>query len=96
VHYAGFTITGAGLRAGIPAVSIPQTVDQDFWAQRIYQLKCGPKAIPYPELSSERVALALIETLRDTQMRQQAQMLGEQIRLESSVRLTAQMIEQAF
>ena len=40
VHHAGAGTTGAGLRAGVPAVPVPVLVDQPFWASRLHRLGC--------------------------------------------------------
>ncbi|MFD3735656.1 nucleotide disphospho-sugar-binding domain-containing protein [Streptomyces sp. NPDC058632] len=34
VHHAGAGTTAAGLRAGVPALPVPVTADQPFWASR--------------------------------------------------------------
>jgi len=52
VHHAGAGTTAAGLRPGIPTVSVPMITDQPFWASRITALGAGPAAIPYKSLSA--------------------------------------------
>ena len=44
VHHAGAGTTGAGLRAGVPAVPVPVLADQPFWACRLHRLGRGPRA----------------------------------------------------
>jgi len=44
VHHAGAGTTGAGLRAGVPAVAVPVLADQPFWAHRLQSLGRGPGA----------------------------------------------------
>ncbi|MGH3170668.1 MAG: glycosyltransferase, partial [Trebonia sp.] len=41
VHHAGAGTAGAGLRSGVPAVSVPMISDQPFWASRIASLGAG-------------------------------------------------------
>ena len=47
----GAGTTGAGLRAGVPAVTVPMTGDQPFCAARIAALGAGPPPIRYRRLS---------------------------------------------
>ena len=59
VHHAGAGTTGAGLRAGVPAVTVPQIGDQPFWAARIAALGAGPPPIRYRQLSVPVLAAAI-------------------------------------
>ena len=54
VHHAGAGTTGAGLRAGVPAVTVPMLGDQPFWAARLARLGVGPRPIPYRRLSARQ------------------------------------------
>ena len=38
VHHGGAGTTAAGLRAGLPTVIVPFTVDQPFWGWRVHEL----------------------------------------------------------
>ena len=46
VHHGGAGTTGAAMTAGVPAVVIPFTMDQPFWAQRAAHLGVSPPPIP--------------------------------------------------
>ncbi|MCU6480624.1 glycosyltransferase [Arthrobacter sp. A2-55] len=59
VHHAGAGTTAAGLRAGVPTVSVPIYTDQPFWAARITSLGAGPQPVPYKKLTAERLAAAI-------------------------------------
>lgn len=59
VHHAGAGTTGAALRAGVPAVPVPVTIDQPFWASRIVALGVAPLSIPFCELTADRLGDAL-------------------------------------
>jgi len=80
VHHGGAGTTGAALRAGVPAVVVPFTVDQPFWASRVKLLGVGPTPIPRAGLTSSRLADALGRALADEAMRAKAMALGKQIR----------------
>ncbi|WP_251096025.1 glycosyltransferase [Streptomyces sp. Caat 7-52] len=59
VHHAGAGTTAAALRAGVPAVAVPVTADQPFWAARLAALGAAPEPIPLRALTAERLAVAL-------------------------------------
>ena len=46
VDHAGAGTTGAGLRAGVPSVTVPMLGDQPFWAARLAVLGVGPGLPP--------------------------------------------------
>lgn len=59
VHHAGAGTTAAGLRAGVPAVPVPVTADQPFWAGRLAALGAAGEPIPFSSLTAERLAGSL-------------------------------------
>jgi sterol 3beta-glucosyltransferase len=59
VHHAGAGTTGAGLRAGVPAVAVPVLVDQPFWADRLHRLGVAPRPLPMAELTADTLTVAL-------------------------------------
>lgn len=63
VHHAGAGTAAAGLRAGVPTVSVPIYTDQPFWAARITSLGAGPQPVPYKELTAERLATAVTKAI---------------------------------
>ncbi|MFJ4322941.1 glycosyltransferase [Streptomyces tricolor] len=67
VHHAGAGTTAAALRAGVPAVAVPVTADQPFWAARLAALGAAPAPVPLRALTVERLAAALtLVTSRQT------------------------------
>ena len=85
VHHGGAGTTGLGLRAGVPAIVVPFTMDQPFWGSRVAALGAGPPPIPRARLTQERLARALQRALGDQAMRERVEALGEQIRSEDGV-----------
>ncbi|MFD0418597.1 glycosyltransferase [Streptomyces sp. NPDC127108] len=65
VHHAGAGTTAAGLRAGVPAVPVPVTADQPFWAARLTALGAAPAPLPFRALTAERLADALIHAVHE-------------------------------
>jgi hypothetical protein len=64
VHHAGAGTTAAALRAGVPAVTVPVTADQPFWAGRLAALGAATDPIPFRSLTAERLADALDQVVR--------------------------------
>ncbi|MFD5157008.1 glycosyltransferase [Streptomyces hawaiiensis] len=67
VHHAGAGTSAAALRAGVPAVTVPVTADQPFWAGRLASIGAATDPIPFRSLTAEQLAQAL-----DQVMQQQA------------------------
>lgn len=85
VHHGGAGTTGAGLRAGIPSIVVPFTMDQPFWGARVAALGVGPRPIPRPKLTRRALADALRSAVADDAMAAKARSLGERIRAEDGV-----------
>lgn len=85
VHHGGAGTTAAGIRAGIPSILIPIGADQRLWAYRVATLGVGPDPIPRSQLTAERLAKAITQTITNQTMRQRAAALGEKILTEDGV-----------
>ena len=72
VHHAGAGTTGAGLRAGVPAVALPVLLDQPFWAARLHQLGVAPAPLPQRELTADTLAAAIRSCLDEPGYRSRA------------------------
>lgn len=79
IHHAGAGTTGAGLRAGIPAVSLPMIGDQPFWAARLTALGVAPRPIPYKRLSAPALTAAIRAVITDPSYRKRAQDLAARL-----------------
>ncbi|MER6526406.1 glycosyltransferase [Streptomyces sp. NPDC001508] len=64
VHHAGAGTSAAALRAGVPAVTVPVSADQPFWAGRLAALGAAADPIPFRSLTAERLADALDQVVR--------------------------------
>ncbi|HVT66184.1 MAG TPA: glycosyltransferase [Trebonia sp.] len=79
VHHAGAGTTGAGLRAGVPTVSVPMITDQPFWARRINALGAGPAAVPYKKLGAEALGAAIKDAVTRESYRERAQAISQRL-----------------
>jgi sterol 3beta-glucosyltransferase len=94
VHHGGAGTTAAGLRAGVPTVIVPFTVDQPFWAWRVHELGVGPKWILRKRLTVEKLAAAIDQAAHDQSMAQRAKALGRMICAEDGLGAAVHLIEQ--
>jgi sterol 3beta-glucosyltransferase len=79
IHHAGAGTAAAGLRAGVPAVSVPMIGDQPFWAARLAALGTGPRPIRYKRLSAQALAAAIRDAITRPSYRAQAQALASRL-----------------
>jgi UDP:flavonoid glycosyltransferase YjiC (YdhE family) len=95
VHHGGGGTTGMVFRSGVPSVFVPHAVfDVHYWALLAEELGCAPAAIPFPELTAERLANAISKLLTTPSFRKTAAELGERIRQEQGVKQARLLIEQ--
>lgn len=93
VHHGGAGTTGEAIRAGVPAVVVPFSVDQPFWASRVEALGVGPASIPRKRLTAERLAEAIRRAVTDDVMRGRAAELGARVRAEDGVGAAVAVLE---
>ena len=94
VHHGGAGTTAAGLRAGVPSITVPFFGDQPFWGRRIAELGVGPEPIPRRRLTVERLASAIQQAVGDDGMRLRAAKLGARIRAEDGIAGAVEIIRQ--
>lgn len=96
VHHGGAGTTAAGLRAGVPNVVVPFTVDQPFWGDRVAALGAGPRPIAQRGLTSAKLAQALTEALESSSIRARAHELGARIGAEDGLTEASLVYERYF
>ncbi|WP_371476916.1 glycosyltransferase [Kitasatospora sp. NBC_00315] len=79
VHHAGAGTTGAGLRAGVPAVPVPVLADQPFWAARLHRLGVAPRILPFQDLGAEALGAAITMCVTEPAHRRRAAELARRI-----------------
>jgi len=93
VHHGGAGTTGAGLRAGVPAVVVPFAMDQPFWGSRVAALGVGPSPVPRAKLTRAALAAALRAAVTDPAMGARASSLGALLREEDGVGRAVSLLE---
>jgi len=84
-HHCGAGTTAAGLRAGVPTITVPYFGDQPLWAERIHALGAGTRPIQRKRLTADNLAAAIQVATTDAAMRQRAADLGARLRAEDGV-----------
>ncbi len=85
IHHAGAGTAAAGLRAGVPAVSLPMLGDQPFWAARLAALGTGPQPLPYKRLSAPALTAAIREITTHPSYRDRAQAMAARLAREDGI-----------
>ncbi|HET6501744.1 MAG TPA: glycosyltransferase [Amycolatopsis sp.] len=80
VHHAGSGTTAAGLRAGVPAVPVPNVVDQFLWAKRLVTLGLAPEKIRQKRLTADRLAAAIREVVGNPDYRLATQAMAAKLK----------------
>jgi len=80
VHSCGAGITGAGLRAGVPAVGIPNAGgDQRFWARRLEELGVSAATLSRPKMTADSLAAAITTAMTDPGLRSNAKAVSAKL-----------------
>ncbi|MFI6636974.1 glycosyltransferase [Nonomuraea fuscirosea] len=92
-HHCGGGTTGSGVRAGVPAVAVPVTNDQPFWASRLTALGVASAAIPFRRLTPARLAAALTAAVTDPGYGQRARALSAGVSAEDGAAPVVEAVE---
>jgi sterol 3beta-glucosyltransferase len=94
VHHAGAGTTAAALRAGVPSVTVPHTVDQMRWAGRVHELGVASAPIRRRRLSAGGLHAAIAAATEDSGMNARAASLSETVRAESGTARAREVLEE--
>lgn len=81
VHHGGVGTMAAALKAGIPQQIIPFSVDQPFWAERLYRLGYGLKPLKEKALSADDLGSSFI-LMNDYEVQTRAKQIASEIHAE--------------
>jgi sterol 3beta-glucosyltransferase len=95
VLHGGAGTAAAVFRAGVPGIFVPHgdCYDHRYWAQLANEMGCATEAIPYLELTAERLASAIVQSINDPNLRTAAAELAAKIRMEQGLRTARLLIE---
>lgn len=93
-HHGGAGTTAEGLRAGIPSVIVPFTVDQPFWGNRVKALGVGPESIHSSKLTTDALADAIHIAVTDKSLGERAGSIGKAIRAEDGIGNAVKIVRQ--
>ncbi|GAA2792456.1 glycosyltransferase [Crossiella cryophila] len=79
VHHGGAGTTGAGVRAGVPAVVVPVLGDQPMWAARLAELGVSPGAIPMKKINAPQLATLIKAAARGPGYHRRARTLADRV-----------------
>jgi UDP:flavonoid glycosyltransferase YjiC (YdhE family) len=85
VHHGGVGTVAAALRAGVPQIVTPFSVDQPLWAEMVFRRGVGPKPLSRQQLNVARLTEAITTTLADSQVRATARCLAGAVQAEDGV-----------
>lgn len=88
VHHGGAGTCAIGLALGLPTVIVPFFGDQFWWAGIVHRAGAGPKAVPYKELTADKLSESIKEALQPD-IRNRAQELSQKIKSEDGVATAA-------
>ncbi|AIV33403.1 glycosyltransferase [Streptomyces sp. CCM_MD2014] len=94
VHHAGAGTSAAALRAGVPAVTVPVTADQPFWAGRLAALGAATDPIPFRSLTAERLADSLHQVVKQQTHSRAAAQAAQHMATENGAGKTLKAIQQ--
>jgi sterol 3beta-glucosyltransferase len=90
VHHGGAGTSHAVARAGVPAVVVPVTADQPFWAARLHRQGVAAAPIPLRGLSADALVRAMGDALS---RRERATEVGRLMRREHGVQRAIDVLE---
>ncbi|GAA0454872.1 glycosyltransferase [Streptomyces stramineus] len=94
VHHAGAGTSAAALRAAVPAVTVPVTADQPFWAGRLAALGAATDPIPFRSLTTERLADSLSQVVKQQTCTRAAASAAEHLATEDGTGQALKVIQQ--
>jgi sterol 3beta-glucosyltransferase len=96
VHHGGIGTVMNGLRAGVPAITVPFFADQPFWGRRLHSLGIGARPIPWEKMTLQNLQGALHEVTDNPVIRFRAAEIAARIRTENGPDQAVEAIHTRF
>lgn len=93
IHHGGAGTTGAGLKAGCPALICPIFGDQPLWGRVVHDLGVGVAPIPQNKLTVENLSLAITQLVSTPSIKKRAHELSLRIATEDGIASAIAVIE---
>lgn len=84
VHHGGAGTCAIGLTLGLPTVIVPFFGDQFWWAGIVHRAGAGPQAVPYKDLTADKLADSIKQAL-EPEMRTKAHELSQKMKSEDGI-----------
>jgi sterol 3beta-glucosyltransferase len=96
VHHCGAGTAAAVLHAGVPSLPVPFAFEQPWWARRLLELGVATPALPRHRLRTDRLVGALERVCRDTELRESARRIADELNREDGVQQAVDALEGLF
>lgn len=96
IHHGGAGTIAAGLKAGVPMITVPHISDQEFWGNCMKNLGIASEPILRKELTVEKLVRAIDAALSDISMRKRVVQLSQKIRDERGVTTAIEVFHQTI
>ena len=88
IHHGGAGTIATAAISGVPQIIVPHILDQYFWGHQIYRAKLGPRPIWRSELTSKKLATAILECLSNEDLWQKVRDASSIIKQQDSIEFT--------
>lgn len=96
LHHGGAGTTGSAVTSGVPNTAIPFSLDQTFWATRLFQLGVGPAAPTSRKISINELERLIREATINAGYTLQAKAIAEKISMEDGINSAITTIKKCF
>jgi UDP:flavonoid glycosyltransferase YjiC (YdhE family) len=96
VHHCGAGTTGAGVRAGVPAIGVPVISDQPFWADRLVRLGVSPGLVPFRKLAAAPLAALIRQAVNEPGYARRAAEVASAVGAEDGAAAVVRAVERAL
>ncbi len=93
IHHGGAGTTATTARSGVPQIIVPHILDQFYWGNQIHKAGLGPKPIWRSRLTTEKLTLAIKESITNQGLIRNARAVGETLRQKDTLGNAVKEIE---